>query len=268
MRYELRWKKYEQGSTFTAVNSSDIKKLKFCMPPLPEQKAIAQVLTNFDEGIDLLTKKIDLLKDRKKGLMQQLLTGKTRLKGFSGEWEEKRIKEFSSICTGAKDTQNKIDDGLYPFFVRSQTIERINSYSFDGEAVITSGDGVGVGKIFHYINGKFDYHQRVYNIHSFDVDVCGKWFFFIFKSKFPKRVFSMSAKGSVDSVRMEMIADMKIKIPCLMEQKAIAQVLTDADEEIDLYEQKLKKTQKQKKFLLNKLVTGEIRMQEFRNADN
>jgi type I restriction enzyme S subunit len=71
------------------------------------------------------------------------------------------------VSTGNKDTINKDDDGQYPFYVRSPIVERINSYSYDGEAVLMAGDGVGAGKVFHYANGKFDYHQRVYNIHGF-----------------------------------------------------------------------------------------------------
>ncbi len=59
------------------------------------------------------------------------------------------------------------DNGKYPFYVRSPHIEHINTYSYDGEAVLMAGDGVGAGKVFHYVNGKFDYHQRVYNFHQF-----------------------------------------------------------------------------------------------------
>src|SRR5512137_788468 len=80
------------------------------------------------------------------------------------DWEVDTIQRLATITTGAKNTQDKIDDGEYPFFVRSQIVERINSYSFNGEAVLTAGDGVGTGKVFHYVNGKFDFHQRVYKI--------------------------------------------------------------------------------------------------------
>src|SRR5690606_22585533 len=114
----------------------------------------------------------------------------------------------------------------YPFFVRSQTIENINSYSFDGEAVLTSGDGVGVGKIFHYIKGRFDFHQRVYNIHKFKPNLKGIYFYFYFASNFYERAIKLSAKNSVDSVRMEMISSMLIPIPSLLEQKEIADCLS------------------------------------------
>ena len=70
------------------------------------------------------------------------------------DWKVEKIKDISLIKTGSKNTQDRIENGIYPFFVRSQTIERINSYSFDGEAILTAGDGVGVGKVFHYLNEK------------------------------------------------------------------------------------------------------------------
>ena len=66
------------------------------------------------------------------------------------DWEMARIIDVASITTGSRNTQNRIEDGAFPFFVRSQTVERINSYSFDGEAVLTASDGVGTGKIFRY----------------------------------------------------------------------------------------------------------------------
>lgn len=82
-------------------------------------------------------------------------------------WDVKRLKYLSSIKTGEKNTEDKVENGKYPFFVRSQIPEKINSYSFDGEAILIAGDGVGVGKVYHYINGKFDYHQRVYKFSNF-----------------------------------------------------------------------------------------------------
>ena len=86
---------------------------------------------------------------------------KLRFKNAEGaeftSWVTSFIGDECKITTGNKDTQNKIDGGKYPFFVRSQTVERINTYSKDCEAILTSGDGVGVGKNYHYINGKFDF---------------------------------------------------------------------------------------------------------------
>ena len=171
------------------------------------------------------------------------------------DWDLHEIESFSVITTGSSDTQDKIEDGIYPFYVRSNTVERINKHSFDGEAVLTSGDGVGVGKIFHYANGKFDFHQRVYCIYNFK-NVDGKYFYLQFSTRFFDRVMSMTAKSSVDSVRMEMIANMKIPLPpTLNEQKAIAQVLSDTDALIQALEKKLIKKKYIKKGVMQKLLT-------------
>ena len=146
------------------------------------------------------------------------------------DWEIKPIKELAYITTGSKNTQDRIAEGAYPFFVRSQTVERINSYSYEGEAVLTAGDGVGTGKVFHYINGKFDIHQRVYKISDFNNKLDGYFFFLYFSNNFFNRIMQMTAKSSVDSVRMEMIADMQIPVPTKSEQTTIATVLSDTDE--------------------------------------
>ncbi len=143
------------------------------------------------------------------------------------DWEVDEIQNLMNITTGAKNTQDKIQDGDYPFFVRSQTIERINSYSFDGEAVLTAGDGVKTGKVFHYINGKFDFHQRVYKISAFSERLSGYFFYLYFSKNFYNRIMQMTAKSSVDSVRREMIAKMLIPIPTKDEQTAIATALND-----------------------------------------
>ena len=172
------------------------------------------------------------------------------------DWSVEPIGDLASISTGGSDTQDRIDDGAYPFFVRSQTIERINQFSFDGEAILTSGDGVGVGKIFHYVNCKFDYHQRVYNIHNYRNDVTGKYLFFQFSTNFFDRVMAMTAKSSVDSVRREMIADMQIPIPpTLTEQKAIATALSDVDALIASLEQTITKKKAIKQGAMQQLLT-------------
>lgn len=172
------------------------------------------------------------------------------------DWSLEKIQTFASINTGGSDTQDKVEEGVYPFYVRSNQIERINKYSFDGEAILTSGDGVGVGKVFHYVNGKFDYHQRVYNIFGYRENIDGKYLFFQFSTNFYNRVMNMTAKSSVDSVRREMIADMLIPLPpTLTEQKAIATALTDVDELISSLEKLIAKKKAIKQGAMQQLLT-------------
>lgn len=138
-----------------------------------------------------------------------------RFPEFTDKWKKGYFKDVCKITTGNKNTQDKDENGLYPFYVRSQNIERINSWTFDGEAILTAGDGVGVGKVFHYSIGKIGVHQRVYILSDFKCD--GKYLYQYFSSRFYNRVKRMSAKNSVDSVRMEMIADMPLYLPSVGE---------------------------------------------------
>ena len=178
-----------------------------------------------------------------------------RFPQFRGEWEERIFDNICSITTGNKNTQDKEDDGLYPFYVRSQNIERINSYTFWGEAILTAGDGVGVGKIFHYVNGKVGVHQRVYILSGFKCS--GKFAYYYFASQFHNRVQKMSAKNSVDSVRREMIAQMPISLPMTEEQQKIAKFLSLLDDRIQTQSKIIEKLKSLMKGLLCNLFCQE-----------
>ena len=179
------------------------------------------------------------------------------------EWDVDSIVNVAAITTGDKNTQDRIVDGDYPFFVRSQAVERINSYSFDGEAVLTAGDGVGTGKIFHYINGKFDIHQRVYKISNFGDRLNGSFFYRYFSNNFYSRIMQMTAKSSVDSVRREMIADLLIPLPSPEEQRAIAAALSDVDALLAILDQLIAKKRDLKQAAMQQLLTGQTRLPGF-----
>ena len=147
-------------------------------------------------------------------------------------WELLRMRFLCDMITGDKDTVNKVDDGNYPFYVRSPQIERINSYSFDGEAVLMAGDGVGAGKVVHYTNGKFDFHQRVYNFHNFK-GIKGILLYYYLKTLFKYKIEEGGAKNTVDSVRQPWLKDFPICVPPLAEQEAIAAWLDEKCGEID-----------------------------------
>jgi len=175
------------------------------------------------------------------------------------DWEIDYIKNIAVIKTGSRNTQDRIENGLFPFFVRSQTVERINSYSFEGEAVLTAGDGVGVGKVIHYVNEKFDCHQRVYLISDFSKNINGYFFFWYFSNNFHNRIMQMTAKSSVDSVRMDMIANMQIPLPpTIEEQTAIATALSDADALISSLEKLIAKKRNIKQGAMQKLLEPKV----------
>ena len=147
-------------------------------------------------------------------------------------WEVVRTRYLCNLCTGNKDTINRVDDGKFPFYVRSPKVERINTYSFDGEAILMAGDGVGAGKVFHYANGKFDDHQRVYNFHNFK-KVIGKFFYYYITNNFRYIIEEGGAKNTVDSVRLYMIQNFLITVPPKEEQREIVFYLDKKCSEID-----------------------------------
>lgn len=148
-------------------------------------------------------------------------------------WDVRRLKFVSDIQTGDKDTVDAEEYGEFPFFVRSQTVERISTKTFDCEAILTAGDGVGVGKVFHYHEGPFDFHQRVYMMNNFR-DVDGRFLFHYLKANFYKVALEGGAKSTVDSIRRPMLTDFPVSFPpCEDEQKAISSFLDVETSKID-----------------------------------
>jgi type I restriction enzyme S subunit len=232
--------------------------------PLPptkaEQDAIARALSDADALIEALERLLAKKRHLKQGAMQDLLTGKNRLPGFSGDWETNALGKIAHIKTGNRNNQDKVEDGEYPFFVRSATVERINSYSHDCEAILVPGEG-GIGTIFHYINGRFDVHQRVYAITQFSPETSGKFVYFYMAMNFGACAIQNSVKATVDSLRLPTFQDFEISIPpTKKEQTAIASVLNDMDAEIAAVEAKLTKARQIKQGMMQELLTGKIRL--------
>lgn len=236
-------------------------------PPLAEQERIAEILIQCDRVIELKEQKLDELKQLKKEFLRKMFPAKgcdtpeIRFPGFTGAWEQRKAKDLCSISTGKSNTQDRVGDGIYPFYVRSPIVEHSNRYLFDEEAVLTVGDGVGTGKVFHYVNGKYDLHQRVYRMFDFSEEITAKYFYYYFSNHFYDRVMAMTAKTSVDSVRYEMIADMDIALPKVKEQMAISAYFDRLDHLITLHQRELEETKTHKKTLAKLLLTGIVRVQ-------
>ena len=263
--YLIQNEKYQEAanlSTGTKMPRSDwetVSETIFSIPTnIYEQTAIGTFFRTLDDTITLHQRKLDGLKELKQGYLQQMFpqagecVPRVRFAGFDAVWKARKIEDFTDVGTGSKDTQDAITNGVYDFYVRSPNIEKINSYSFDGEAVLTVGDGVGVGKVFHYVNGKFDYHQRVYKISNFN-GVHGLFFYQYFAMNFIKESQKYNAKTSVDSVRRDMITKMLIPCPTLEEQISIGNFIKNLDEQIATHQLKLEKLKQLKSAYLQKM---------------
>ena len=268
--------RYAQGTKQQNLCPEVMKNVVIPLPPtIKEQQRIANALSDVDTLIANLEKLIAKKKNIKQGAMQQLLTGRKRLPGFAPakppykqtelgmiptDWESINLGSIADIRTGKRNGDESETFGKYPFFVRSQTVYRINSYSFDGEAILIPGEG-GIGSIFHYINGKFDYHQRVYKISDFSVNFSAKYLFYFMKRYFGPYAMTLTVKATVDSLRLPTFENFVVWYPpSKAEQTAIANVLSDMDTEISALETKLAKYRKLKTGMMQQLLTGKIRL--------
>ncbi|HRW66004.1 MAG TPA: restriction endonuclease subunit S [Candidatus Competibacter sp.] len=254
------WRKFMAGSIHNTVYMPVFRALRIPLPSRTEQQAIAEVLSDADALIESLEQLIAKKRHIKQGAMQELLTGKKRLPGFGGEWEVKQLGEIAHIKTGNRNNQDKVEDGEYPFFLRSATVERINSYSHDCEAILVPGEG-DISGIFHYIYGRFDVHQRVYAITQFSPDVSGKYVHLYMTMNFGAHAMQNSVKATVDSLRLPTFQNFEVALPpTTEEQTAITAILSDMDAEIAALEAKLAKARQIKQGMMRELLTGRIRL--------
>jgi type I restriction enzyme S subunit len=251
-------------------------KIRSPLPPITEQRTISRYLDGALEKIDKLTalrqRQMELLQEQRTAVIQQAVTrglnkraplkdsGLPWLGQIPKHWEVKRLKFLCHVTTGGKDTIDAEPEGEFPFFVRSQTVERINSFSFDGEAVLTAGDGAGVGKVFHYYNGKLDFHQRVYLLHGFR-HVAGKFFFQYLRSLFHVVALGGEAKSTVDSLRMHIFLNFEVCVPPATEQKEILKWIEGEETKFEAlhraYERQLELLIEYRAALIYECVTGQ-----------
>ncbi len=265
------------GTKMPRANIDFIGNINIALPPLSTQKAIADFLDKKCAEIDVTIEKTKTTIEKYKKLKQSIIT-EAVTKGLKqdvpmrdsgiewiGEipegWEIIRLKFLCNVITGTKDTVDRDDDGDYPFYVRSPKVEKINSVGFEGEAILMAGDGVGAGKVFHYANGKFDFHQRVYNLHNFN-KISAKFLHFYLSNNFWKEIEKGNAKSTVDSIRLPMIQNFPTCIPPLEEQQEIVDFLDKKtaiiDDIITKKEALLEKLTGYKKSLIYEAVTGKM----------
>jgi len=139
------------------------------------------------------------------------------------------LKQIAEVGTGSSDRVNAVEDGKYPFYVRSKTIYRSNRYLFDEESIVIPGEG-GIGDIFHYVNGKYDLHQRAYRIHFIDRLVDTKFAYHYLSANFKKFILMKAVNATVTSIRKPMIQDFPFPLPPLPVQQEIVRILDNFTE--------------------------------------
>jgi type I restriction enzyme, S subunit len=233
-----------------------LKGLQILLPPLQEQKKIAEILSTWDQAIEKVEALIANAKSQKKALMQSLLTGKVRLPGFSGFAPLVPLSEIALIETGSSNREDSLDIGEYTFFDRSTDIRRSDRFIFDTEAIIIGGEGQDF--VPKYFVGKFDLHQRAYALHSFG-EACGRYVYYAtHESRHLLKRYSVGS--TVASLRMPTFQKVKIWLPPLSEQISIAELLSATDTELNGMSAQLSALRAEKSALMQQLLTGKRRV--------
>lgn len=250
-----------QGDSVVHITTGAIRDTAIPVPyNLAEQQNIASALSSIDKLIDDLGRTIQKKQLIREGAMEELLSGKKRLPGFTEEWVEDKLGRIADIRTGKRNGDENVVGGKYPFFVRSQEVLRINTYSYDGEAIIIPGEG-GIEKIIHYVCDRFDYHQRVYKISDFPKDISAKFIYFYMKQYFGDYALSQTVKATVDSLRLPTFQEFIINHPpSIAEQHAIANILTSMDDEISVLQIEKAKYEQIRSGMMEELLTGKKRL--------
>ena len=204
------------------INQKSLRTILIPISPLPIQQEIVRILDTFTDLDAELQAELEARKKQYEHYRNQLLN----FEGKEVEWKTLGgAGGIAEIGTGSRNTVDAIENGKYPFYVRSANILLIDHYEFDEEAILTSGDGVGVGKILHYVNGKYSLHQRAYRFRMKHHDISTKYVFYYMKNTFEKFILGSAVNSSVTSVRRPMLEKYKIPIPPLPEQERIVSIL-------------------------------------------
>ena len=250
-----------QGN-FASVDMKKFSKFQFPRLPMEIQREIVGVLDNYTEVTAKikasLEKELVARQKQYEFYRDKLLTFDV-LRGGTIDFRWRMLCEIADISTGNSNTNEAVEDGKYPFFVRSQEPLRKNDFEYDEAAIITAGDGVGVGKVYHYIEGKYALHQRAYRIHINTSEVVPKYYFHYMKAKFLPYIQKTMFQGSVASIRRPMLNAFPVPVPPLDVQNRIVNVLDNfekicSDLNIGLPAE-IEARQKQYEYYRDKLLT-------------
>lgn len=186
------------------------------------QAEIVRILDAFTAMTAELTAELNLRKKQYNYYRDQLLSFE------EGEVEWKTLGEVAVIGTGSHDTQDAIQDGDYIFYARGREPLSLNVFDFDETAIITAGDGAGVGKVFHYAQGKYALHQRAYRIVPSEM-MNPRFVYHCLRSYFYEYIQKASVSSSVTSLRRPMFLNFPIPVPPLAEQARIVAILDKFD---------------------------------------
>ena len=234
----------QTGGSREGLNFEQIRSFPINIPTVEEQVKIAKLLSLINERIATQSKLIEKLESLIKGLAHHCI------RDFTNDCEYIRLGDISKITTGKLDANAQVENGQYPFFTCAERPFNIDSYAFDTEALLISGNGANLGYI-NYYKGKFNAYQRTYVLDHFSVNIqYVKW---ALKVLLPQRIAIEKSSSNTPYIVLSTLADLKIPIPNNSKQNHIANLMMSFEKKLsnqlalsDLYN-------KQKQYMLRQM---------------
>ena len=248
-------------TTRALTNGRTLSTVWIAVPPIPEQRAIAEALSDVDGLINALEALIAKKRAIKQATMQQLLTGKTRLPGFSGAWETKLLGEITKIQKGSLITEKNVVPGPVPVIAGGQQPAYFhNNANRTGKTITVSGSGAYAGFVAFHNQPIFASDcSTISENSSFSIDFI--YYYLVFNQDV---IYKAQTGGAQPHIHPVDLMPLEVNLPELSEQKAIASVLSDVDTEIAALEQRRDKTRVIKQGMMQQLLTGRVRLSESR----
>ena len=262
------------GSTRKRIGLSELKKISFTLPPLPEQQKIASFLSSVDEKLQQLTKKKDLLEEYKKGVMQQIFTQELRFKDDNGnnypDWEEKKLGELCEFAKSGgtpKSTNKEYYNGNIPFLSISDMTKQGKYLNYATKSISEEGVSnssswiVPVNTIIYSMYASVGFvainkipiatSQAVINLGL--NSNCNTEFIYYNLVEIKKIIHRFIETGTQGNLNAQTVKNLKIELPCLKEQDKIANFLSSLDSKIDLVSTQIENTNAFKKGILQQM---------------
>lgn len=255
LKYKLDYwnlNKFSESSAQPGLSVEKLVRYRLSIPPIEEQRKIAEILDVWDKVIEKQTKLIDALIRRKRAIIKLLFNRKKRLCDFGEEWKEIKLGDCLKIGNG-KDYKH-LNAGDVPVLGTGGYMLSVNDYLYDGETVCIGRKGTIDKPMYH--KGKIWTVDTLFYTHSYK-NVTPLFIYYLFNLIDWQKY---NEATGVPSLSKNTIEHIPVLIPTLTEQIAIVEILTNADNEIELAKQKLKNIQVQKKGIMQKLLTGKTRI--------
>ena len=245
------------GSTIFYIARDSFEKMPISVPKIDEMIKIGEYFSNLDNLIALHQRKLDLLKEQKKGYLQKMFpkngskVPELRFAGFADDWEKRKLGEITNISTGKLDANAMVDNGKYDFYTSGIKKYKINTPSFEGPAITIAGNGATVGYM-HLADNKFNAYQRTYVLQNFLAD--RNFLFSEIGNKLPKKINQEARNGNIPYIVMDMLTELKLTLPISdTEQQMIGIFLKQLDNLITVNQRRVDLLKQEKKALLQKM---------------